>query len=56
MDGQMEQREGWMDAWMHAQIDEWISGGWADGQEMADGWDQYENQEQASRRGGGVQR
>ena len=45
-----------MDAWMHAQIDEWISGGWADVQEMADGWDQYENQEQASRRGGGVQR
>lgn len=45
-----------MDAWMHAQIDEWISGGRADGQEMADGWNQYENQEQASRRGGGDQR
>ena len=23
-----------MDAWMHAQIDEWISGGWADGQDI----------------------
>ena len=30
--------EGWMDAWMHAQIDEGINGGWSDGQGMADGW------------------
>ena len=27
-----------MDAWMHAHIDEWINGGWSDGQGMADGW------------------
>lgn len=38
-----------MDAWMHAQTDEWINGGWADGQGMADGWDQYKNQEWDSR-------
>lgn len=54
MDGQMEQREGWMDAWMHAQVDEWIRGGWVDGQETAEGWDQHANQEQDSRRGGGL--
>lgn len=47
-------REGCTDARMHAQVDEWISGGWVGGQEMAEGWDQYINQEQDSRRRGGL--
>lgn len=43
-------REGCTDARMHAQVDEWISGGWVGGQEMAEGWDQYINQGADSRR------